>query len=125
MGFRTGAYAKVWDMQPASDTRTRIRISISRKNKQTDKYETDFSGFVTCVGTAAASAALKLKEGDRIKLGDCDVTTRWEAEKKIQYTNFALFSFTVDDGVQQSGATQTEPATEVDNGEINDDDLPF
>ena len=34
MGFRTGAYAKVWDVTPVGDTSTKVRISISRKNKE-------------------------------------------------------------------------------------------
>lgn len=31
MGFRTGAYAKVWEVTPMSDTSTKVRMSISRK----------------------------------------------------------------------------------------------
>ena len=47
MGFRNGAYAKVWD-EPSvvSDSMTKLRVSISRKNKTTGEYETDFSGLV-------------------------------------------------------------------------------
>lgn len=44
MGFRTGAYAKVWEVTPMSDTSTKVRLSVSRKNKQTNEYEQDFSG---------------------------------------------------------------------------------
>ena len=39
MGFRTGAYAKVWEVTPMSDTSTKVRMSISRKNKQSGEYE--------------------------------------------------------------------------------------
>ena len=63
MGFRTGAFAKVWEVTPMSDTSTKLRMSISRKNKKTDEYEQDFSGFVLAIGTAAASKAARLKEG--------------------------------------------------------------
>lgn len=42
MGFRTGAYAKVWEVTPMSDTSTKVRMSISRKNKQSGEYEQDF-----------------------------------------------------------------------------------
>lgn len=42
MGFRTGSYATIWSVESASDTRTKARISISRKNKQTGEYDTDF-----------------------------------------------------------------------------------
>ena len=55
MGFRTGAFAKVWEVTPMSDTSTKLRMSISRKNKKTDEYEQDFSGFVLAIGTAAAA----------------------------------------------------------------------
>ena len=40
MGFRTGSYATIWTVESASDTRTKARISISRKNKQTGEYDT-------------------------------------------------------------------------------------
>ena len=61
MGFRTGAYAKVWEVTPMSDTSTKVRMSISRKNKQSGEYEQDFSGFVLAIGTAAANKAASLK----------------------------------------------------------------
>ena len=38
MGFRTGAYAKVWEVTPMSDTSTKVRMSISRKNKQSGEF---------------------------------------------------------------------------------------
>lgn len=124
MGFRTGAYAKVWEVTPMSDTSTKVRLSVSRKNKQTGEYEQDFSGFVLCIGTAAAGNALKLKEGSRIKLGDCDVSTKYDAEKKITYTNFKLFSFEdADSEGAQTDNTALQPT--VDEGELDDSRLPF
>lgn len=61
MGFRTGSYATIWSVESASDTRTKARISISRKNKQTGEYDTDFSGFVDFIGTAAAKKSTDAK----------------------------------------------------------------
>lgn len=83
MGFRTGAYAKVWEVSPMSDTSTKVRMSVSRKNKQSGEYEQDFSGFVLCIGTAAAKKAAQLHEGSRIKIGDCDVTTKYDEQKRL------------------------------------------
>lgn len=90
MGFRTGSYATIWTVESASDTRTKARISISRKNKQTGEYDTDFSGFVDFIGTAAARKALSLKEKDRIKLGDVDVTNNYSKETDQPFSNISF-----------------------------------
>ncbi len=125
MGFRTGAYAKVWEVKPRSDTNVSLRISINRKNKQTGEYEQDFSGFVNAFGTTAAKKAASLKEGDRIKLGDVDVSTRYDKDKKVTYTNFSLFSFEKDDGGRGSQDAVQSTVEAVDSGEIPDARLPF
>lgn len=126
MGFRTGTYAKVWEVTPMSDTSTKLRMSISRRNRKTDEYEQDFSGFVLAIGTAAANKAAKLKEGDRIKLGDVDVSTKYDKEKKVTYTNFKLFSFETDDEISNSrSAPPDDPKPGVDDGEVDDNRLPF
>ena len=127
MGFRTGAWAKVWEVTPMSDTSTKVRISVNRKNKQSGEYEQDFSGFVLAIGTAAAHKAAGLKEGDRIKLGDVDVSTKYDREKKVIYTNFKMFSFDTDNGNNTSSSSggNTEPQPPVDEGELDDNRLPF
>lgn len=124
MGFRTGAYAKIWEVTPMSDTSTKVRMSISRKNKQTDEYEQDFSGYVLCAGTAAAKKASLLHEGSRIKIGDCDVTTKYDPQRKITYTNYKMFSFSTDED-EASPTDHTDPQPTVDEGEIDDNKLPF
>lgn len=93
MGFRTGSYAKVWDVTPVSDVRTKLRITTSKKNKQTGEYEQDFSGFVSVFGTASAADAAKLIKGDMIVLKDVDVTNRYDKEAKKEYTNFNVYTF--------------------------------
>lgn len=129
MGFRTGAFCKVWTVESVSNTMTKSRISISRKNKTTGEYEQEFSGYVSFVGTAAAQKALKLKEGDRIKLGDVDVSNTYNKERGITYVNFKIFSFETQDEID--GATtqtqQTQPDTSFLNVEEGFDEsmLPF
>lgn len=125
MGFRTGAYAKIWKVEPFSDTSTKLRISISRKNKQSGEYEQDFSGFVSAIGTAAAKKAACLKEGDKIKLGDVDVTTSYNKDKNITYTNYKIFSFDLEENSDAAPKATTEPQPSVDSGEIDDARLPF
>lgn len=126
MGFRKEAFATIWSVESTSDTLTKARISISRKNKQTGEYDTDFSGFVSFVGTAAAKKAAGLKEKDRIRLGDVDVTNKYDKERNTTFTNFKIFSFEMADASQnQQSQTVAEPQTNVDSGEIDDDRLPF
>jgi len=127
MGFRTGAYAKVWEITPIRDNSTKLRISTSRKNKQTGDFEQDFSGFVLCFGTSAAQKAAKLNKGDRIKLGDCDVTTKYDKDRRITYTNYALFSFDVMGGSPSyvPAPDPADPRPEVDGGEADEHQLPY
>lgn len=126
MGFRQGAFAKIWSVEPKSDTNTQLRLSVSHKNKESGEYVQDFSGFVACVGTAAAKKAANLKEGDRIRLGDVDVTTTYNKEKNITYTNYKMFSFETEAEMNSGGA---QASASVDSGEPEPTeeapDLPF
>ena len=62
MGFRQDGFMTVWSVEPSkSGNTTRVRLSSSRKNKNTDEWEQDFSGFCTFIGEAHKAAA-RLKE---------------------------------------------------------------
>lgn len=128
MGFRSGAYATVWEIQPMSDTFTKGRISISKKNRDTGEYDTQFSGYVMFAGTSAASKAAKLKEKDRIKLGDTDVTTKYNKEKNVTYTNFKIYDFEMAD-FQGDGSRGSMPdhdlGYEGHSEDMDSGNLPF
>lgn len=130
MGFREGSFAKVWEIKPKSDVSTQLRVSISKKNKQTGEYEQDFSGFVSCIGKAAAKKAVKLKEGDRIRLKNVDVSTSYDREKKIQYVNYKCFDFLTESeegfNAKNNSFDETVAEKNVDDGEQDSSsDLPF
>lgn len=140
MGFRVGAYCKVFEVEPVKDTLTKLRISISKKNKETGEYETSFSGYVACVGTACAGKAAKLTKydkksgtsGDTIILGDIDVTMQAKKSGDGYYTNFSIYSFEVADGNNGVAKTPDKPAakskkqTHVESNDTEDDShLPF
>lgn len=139
MGFRQNAFCTVWEVSPISDTMTKGRISISRKNRDTGEYVQDFGGFVTFVGTAAARKALSLREKDRIQLIDVDVSNKFVRDKNTTYTDFKVFSFKTQDELDgnTSAPDQSRPATQafhgsideyvnnVGDGEIDDENLPF
>ena len=135
MGFRTGAWATVWAVDQMGKW-TKVRISVSKKDKETNTYEEDFSGFCMFIGNAAAKAE-KLKERDRIRLGDIDVSRKWDKEKQKEYINYKVFSFETEaeaggngGGGNAAGQTSTSASSEnpmdynpVDHS--NDDELPF
>lgn len=127
MGFRKDAYATVWSVEGISNTMTKARISVSRKSRETGNYETDFSGFVSFIGTNVANNALSLKERDRIRLGDVDVTTRYDKDQQKEYINYKVFSFTMADETPSntSGAALSvaDAVKSVDDDE--DEPLPF
>lgn len=123
MGFRTGAYAKVWDIRERTPNITALRISTSKKPRGSDEYVQDFSGYVSCMGETAARAALGLKVGDRIKLGDVEVQTTYVKEKDTTYTNFNVYSFEKAVPVENSPGDDFNPV-DVPNG-LEDEGLPF
>lgn len=121
MGFRKDAYAKIWKVEK-QERYTRVNLSVSKKNRDTGEYETEFSGFVNLVGDAHKKA-INLEENDRIKILSCDVTTRYDKASNRTFTNYTIFDW------ENAGTTAGEPKpTPTKQAEVNDDaedDLPF
>ena len=126
MGFRTGAYAKVWKTEDKGNYSV-VELSTSKKNKQTGKYETDFNGkFVRFIGKAHTDIK-KYGDGIKIKLGDVEVTNSYNKETKVSYTNFLVFSFEAEESNTNTN-TGSLPTGNEDFMKISDDldaELPF
>lgn len=122
MGFRTGAYAKIWDITPGRGNTTNVRLSVSRRNKETNEYEPDFSGFCMFIGNAKAGAE-RLRQGDTIKLGDVDVCNRYDKEAGKEYYTHKVFSFEPVNNNGSYSANTTEENTS--EGDTDDEGLPF
>ena len=138
MGFRNGAYAKVWEVNGKTPNVTSVKISVSLKNKETGEYDTKFSEYASFLGAQCAKNALMLKPGDRIKLGEVDVdSSKWDPEKKTKYYSWKVFSFEKQvDGAPNGGgypqntapmnqAAPANPMYEGANVEGDDEGLPF
>ncbi len=124
MGFRNGAYATIWEVKEGKGNYADVRISISKKNKQTNEYETDFNGFVRFIGDSGKKVK-NYKEKDRVKLGDCDVTNHYDKEKNITYTNCAVFSFeSADENGSASSSKGNDGFMNIPD-DVNDSGLPF
>lgn len=114
MGFRIDAYAKVWEVNDKGNY-SEARISISKKNKLTNQYETDFQSKVRLVGQAHNC---RVKANDRIKIKSCDVSTRYNKETGVTYTNYVIFEIETDDEQPKAISMEDLPT-------IIDSDLPF
>lgn len=110
--FSVGSYAKIWEIKAINDRYSEIRISTSKKDKETGEYSQDFGGYVRMVGQAH-KAMDHLQEKDSFKIVRCGVENHYNKEKKITYNNFVIFEVEIDDSY---------PATASDLG---DDDNPF
>lgn len=134
MGFRQNGFCSVWSVEPSKTGKTtRVRLSSSRKNKMTDEWEQDFSGFCTFIGKAH-DMAQSLKPKDRIKVLECDVGTTYDKEKEKEYVNFKVFDFEMADGSSPNGkgsksGGKKKPPIASDEGEVadldEDSNLPF
>lgn len=125
MGFRSGAYAKVWSAEQGKGNFTKVKLSVSRK-QQDGTYATDFNGFCTFIGNAHAKAS-KLKGDERIKLGDVDVSTNYNKEQHKEYVNYKVFDFEFTDGQGDKAAAKkvTENPIEGNPTESDEDECPF
>lgn len=126
MGFRQDArFVKVWEVEDKGNYHI-VSLSTSKKNKETDKYETDFSNkFVRFIGTAHKLAA-DLKEGDVIKLGSCEVTNKYDKEKNTTYTNYLVYSFEKeDDNSNSNQSVAKKDDSFMDIPDSIDEELPF
>jgi len=110
MGFRTGGYAKIWEINK-KENYSEVSLTTRRKSKETGKYETDFrSKFVRFVGDAHKKLQ-DVKTSDTIKILGCDVQSRYNKDKNTNYVNYIVFDFE-----KANNESLPEEAT---------DDLPF
>lgn len=139
MGFRQGAYAKIWRVEDKGNYSV-AQVSISKKNKDTDQYETEFQhNFVRLVGTAhdLGKNIEEVQGGTSIKITSCDVTNRYDKDKQKEFTNFVIFGFEFPDnnngnagGKKKAAPKKPTKKAAADDGFMNipdgiDEELPF
>ena len=118
--FANGNYATVWGSVTDDKGHVKVELSTSRRNKETGKYETDFSSkYVNFVGSAKELGA-SLVKGDRVKLGSCGVTSSYNKETQRGYTNYIVFEAEKVDHRNTPSRSGEELAEAV-----NEDDLPY
>lgn len=126
MGFRQGAYAKIWKIEDKGNYHV-AQMSISRKNKDTGVYDTEWqNNFVRLVGTAHQQIAT-MDISRNVKIGSCDVTNKYDKDKNTTYTNYVVFNFedNPDGGSKPAAPKPTAPNDFVSVADDVADELPF
>jgi hypothetical protein len=127
MGFGTGKFGRVWKIENKGNYHV-AEMSTSKKNKQTDQYETDWANkFVRLVGTAHNQIE-SMDISKSVKIGACEVTNKYDKEKNTTYTNYVIFGFEDVDGGNQSAKPASSKANSDGFMQIPDgvdEELPF
>ena len=154
MGWRDGAFARVWNIQDKGNYSV-AKISISGKNKETNQYEMKFEhSFVKLVGTAHELAKnIKIDQngeveggsGVTIKISGCDHETpkkkypaganrpssaigEWAAKDGgmwYRFANYVIFGFEFPDAPNGNSGGNVKANNVPENVDIDEEELPF
>lgn len=124
MGLRNDGFAKVWEVKTRAEKYTDAKISVSKKNKQTGAYDTDFSGIVRFIGEAHKKAS-EFTEGSKIKVLSCDTTNSYNKETKTTFWRCIIFDFEFSDDSPKSAPQNTDGQGFMNIPDGLDADLPF
>ena len=117
--FSVNSYAKIKEVEDKGNYSV-CKISISKKNKQSGKYETDFVGKVRFVGQSYLQRPLK---DQKIKITSCGVSNCYVKDDKLEFLNiptYTVFAYELQE--DSNGSSSSEP---FKLEPINESDLPF
>ncbi len=124
MGFGPGKYAHIWKLENKGNYHV-AEMSTSKKNKETEQYETDWTNkFVRLVGTAHQQVE-KLDITKNVKIGACEVTNKYVKEKDTTYTNYVIFGFEEDENRQKNDSKLKTDSDDFLSIPEEDNELPF
>lgn len=113
--FSTGAYFKVWSVNNKGNY-SEVECSTSKKNNQTQRYETDFSSkYVRFIGEAHRKNP---QANERIKITSCGVQNVRENNGQKEYLKnpvYLVFDFERDGGDYQNAPRVSVPHANSNN----------
>ena len=101
--FSVGTYATIWAIEDKG-TSSIVELSTSKKNRQTDQYETDFSNRYVRFTGSAHQVVKGLGRKDKVRIDKCGVSISKNEATGKYYTNFLVFECSV---AEQRGATDS------------------
>ena len=91
--FGVNSYAKIKEVVETKENYTVCKISISKKDKRTNQYNTTFMGNVRFCGQAHLQRPLA---DQRIKITSCGVSNCYQKEGKLEFNkspNYVIFAY--------------------------------
>ena len=137
MGFKNNCYATCWTNKQTGkvvdlyEKYAEVQLTTSKKSANgRNGYETDFGGRVRFIGTAFEKIrTMALGEKDKLKLLEVETTSKYDAQKQRQFTNFICWDF---DPAEKRDIELRKPEVIERNdkgtyslGDVSDDMLPF
>ena len=120
MGFKIGAYAKIWEIKNVNGKGFyQAKISTSKKKKD-GSYETDFSDYVSFSGKASEKAK-DLKGNERIHILEGDTTKVYYQDTGKTYYNFTIYDFEIA-GANNSNSTAQNNSSAMNAPEVTEDE---
>lgn len=125
--FGVDVYVKIWKVTEKGNY-AEVECSTSKKNRQTGKYEVDFSSkYVRFVGDAYAK---RPRDGEKVKIKSCGVQNVYEKDGNKQYMknpSFIVFDFERDgsDSYVPSEYTHDNADGFSDVTSADEEGLPF
>ena len=115
--FSVNSYAKIKEVEDNGKYSV-CKISISKKNRQTNKYETDFVGKVRFVGDAHLQ---KPMAEQRIQITSCGVSNCYTKDDKLEFPKaptYTIFGYTLQEDNNNSSASEPFKLEPVENLEL-------
>lgn len=125
IGKDSSKYVTFWSAEDKGKY-SKVKLSSSTKNKQTDEYETS-NWFATFVGHAH-NKVNQLSEKDKIEITSGGITKKYVAEKKQEYINVTVFDFEImGTGGAKPKAKPKKEEKSADFVQVDEDEesLPF
>lgn len=116
--FAVNSYAKIKEVE-VKEKYTTCKITITKKNKLTNQYETNFVGKVRFVGQAHLQRPMA---DQKIKITACGVSNCSTKDSKLeflQYPSYVVFSY------ELQADTNGQSVSPMKAFEVTDEVLPF
>ena len=114
--------AFVWDVEIKSDTFTKARISVNKKDRQTGEWKQDWCEYVCFFGTALAKKAASLKRLDKIRIKKFELTNKFDKDTQpwTKYDTIKIWDF---EKVESAPPDVGYEGVDAGNGEVDMDKL--